>query len=482
MKSKKNRILVVDDDAGHRTMLKTLVSGWGYEIHLADDGTTGVEMVMDADICFDMVLMDMKMLKMSGMEALQKIHAFNPALPVIIMTAYSSVETAVDALKKGAYDYLTKPLDFEKLKVTIAHVMETLYLKNENLDLKKKLDNQGFSRENIIGSSPAMTALLDLLEMAAASDAGILITGPSGTGKELIAEAVHHNSPRRQKPFVKINCAAITESLLESELFGHEKGAFTGADKKRKGRFLQADGGSILLDEIGEMSLAMQAKLLRVLQEKEVTPVGSEETLGVDVRVIAATNRDLKQMSEEGSFREDLYFRLNVITLEIPPLSARSEDIPSLSLHFLKRFSEKNHRQIKGFTPEAMDAMMRYPWPGNVRELMNSVERAVVLARSDYLSLEDFPVVAGASGHGDGEENGGTRSSDGGAFFSKGDLEGPGDLENSCTTVDVPLSEVEREAILGTLESAGGNRSEAARRLGITRKTLLKKLKIYGKA
>ncbi len=473
MKPKKNRILVVDDDPGHRTMLKTLVGGWGYEIHLADDGTTGVERVMDGDTHFDMVLMDMKMLKMSGMEALEKIHAHNPALPVIIMTAYSSVETAVGALKQGAYDYLTKPLDFEKLKVTIAHVMETLYLKKENVDLKKQLD-RGFARENIIGNSPAMVALLDVLEMAAASDAGILITGPSGTGKELIAEAVHHNSPRRSEPFVKINCAAITESLLESELFGHEKGAFTGADKKRKGRFFQAHGGSILLDEIGEMSLAMQAKLLRVLQEKEVTPVGSEENIDVDVRVIAATNRDLRQMSHEGTFREDLYFRLNVITLEIPPLNVRQEDIPVLSLHFLKGFAEKNHREIKGFTPEAMEAMIRYPWPGNVRELMNSVERAVVLARSDYLSLEDFPFVAGYSE--DGEDEALEREKTNGEDSSETDS------LNACIAIDVPLSEVEKEAILATLESAGGNRSEAARRLGITRKTLLKKLKLYGKA
>lgn len=461
----KNKILVVDDDAGHRTMLKTLMTRWGYEIHLADDGISGVEKVHKE--YFDIVLMDMKMLKMSGMEALEKINQYNPALPVIIMTAYSSIETAVDALKKGAYDYLTKPLDFDKLKLTIAHILENLYLKKENINLKKQL-NQSFSRDDIIGKSAAMTALLNTVELAAPSDASILITGGSGTGKELIASAIHYNSPRKDMPFIKINCAAITETLLESELFGHERGSFTGAEKRRKGRFLQAHGGSILLDEIGEMSLAMQAKLLRVLQEKEVTPVGSEENIKVDVRVIASTNRDLKKMAEDGQFREDLYFRLNVVTLEIPPLSARSEDVPSLALHFLKLFSEKNRRDIKGFTPDAMDAMIRYGWPGNVRELMNSIERAVVLARSDYLSVADLP-FSEQMAEGTNSDMDETETDSRLSLGSEGRTNG-----------DLPLADIEREAVLRTLEAAGGNRSEAARRLGITRKTLLKKLRLYG--
>lgn len=479
--SEKNKILVVDDDAGHRTMLKTLMTGWGYDIHLADDGTSGVQKVRQE--YFDIVLMDMKMLKMSGMEALEKINQYNPALPVIIMTAYSSIETAVAALKQGAYDYLTKPLDFDKLKLTIAHILENLYLKKENVSLKNRLD-QSFSRDDIIGKSPAMTSLLNTVELAAPSDANILITGGSGTGKELIAGAIHYNSPRKDMPFIKINCAAITETLLESELFGHERGSFTGAEKKRKGRFLQAHGGSILLDEIGEMSLGMQAKLLRVLQEKEVTPVGSEENIKVDVRVIASTNRDLKKMTEEGKFREDLYFRLNVVTLEIPPLSARSEDVPSLALHFLKLFSEKNHRDIKGFTPDAMDAMIRYSWPGNVRELMNSIERAVVLARSEFLSVADLPFSEAVS-QVSGEEKKADRKDQ---YNSTGEDSGSGKDEPSASGTcaisngDVPLADIEREAVLLTLEAAGGNRSETARRLGITRKTLLKKLRLYGEA
>ncbi len=455
MKEKK-KVLVVDDDAGHRTMLKTLLSGWGYDIVLADDGMAGFEAVQEEGV--DIVLMDMRMVKMSGMEALEAIHQYNPSLPVVIMTAYSSVETAVEALKNGACDYLTKPLDFEKLKLTMARILETIYLKQENETLKQRM-GKGFHRERIIGRSSAMTALLDTVEMVASSDASILITGPSGTGKELIAGAVHFNSPRKNAPFVRINCAAITETLLESELFGHERGAFTGAERQRKGRFREAHGGSILLDEIGEMSLPMQAKLLRVLQEKEVTPVGGDKSIQVDVRVIAATNRELADMVAEGTFREDLFFRLNVVRLSIPPLSERREDVPELALYFLQRFSKKNHRDITGFTPEAMDAMIRYAWPGNVRELMNCVERCVVLARSQYITLSDLPFAAV-----DDAEKG-----------DAGEIIPP-------SMRDIPLVEVEREAVLQTLDSADGNRSEAARRLGITRKTLLKKLKQYGRA
>ena len=268
-----NRILVVEDDAAHARMLETLISDWGYQTVLADDGDTGLAMVKDR--AFDLVLMDMKMVKMSGMDALKQIKAFNPSLPVIMMTAYSSVDTAVEALKIGAYDYLTKPLDFDRLKLTIERTMETLLLKSENTALKNQLKTRSLTH-SIIGKSPVMETLLDTILMVAPTDANVLVTGASGTGKELVSSAIHENSPRKHHPFVRINCAAITETLLESELFGHEKGAFTGAEKKRKGKFQTADKGSILLDEIGEMSLGMQAKLLRVIQDREITPVGSE--------------------------------------------------------------------------------------------------------------------------------------------------------------------------------------------------------------
>jgi len=450
---KENTILVVDDDPAHRTMLRTLLTGWGYTIFEADDGSTAIEKVHEQ--AFDLILMDIRMITVSGLEALNEIKAFNPAIPVIIMTAYSSVETAVEALKSGAYDYLTKPLDFDELRLAMERAMDHRQLREENRMLRESLGNH-FDRQNIIGRSPAMVKLLEMVAQVAPSEATVLITGESGTGKEMIAGAIHFNSPRKEGPFVKLNCAAITETLLESELFGHEKGAFTGAHKRKEGRFRQAHGGSIFLDEISEMSLAMQVKLLRVLQEREITRVGGEEVIKVDVRLIAATNKDLLQEIEAGRFREDLFYRLNVVTLNMPRLRERSEDIPLLAQHFLKMFSEKNSKEIKGFTPQAMDRLLKYDWPGNVRELMNAVERGVVLASSEYLGEKDLPLVLkeGASGG---------KAPPGQVI--------PGDL---------PLEEVEKASILKTLELTGGNKSEAARRLGITRRTLHKKLKKYG--
>ena len=452
MKNRKT-ILVVDDDNAHRTMLRTLVGGWGYDIVEADDGSTAIEKVQERP--FDLILMDIRMLKVSGLEALDRIKAFNPAIPVTIMTAYSSVETAIEALKKGAYDYLTKPLDFDKLRLTIERAMEHTRLKEENRLLKESLGKH-FDMQNIIGRSPAMISLLETVAHVAPSEATVMITGESGTGKELIAGVIHHNSPRKDGPFVKINCAAITETLLESELFGHEKGAFTGADRKKEGRFYQANHGSIFLDEVSEMPLTMQVKLLRVLQERELTRVGGEKVIPVDVRVIAATNKNLVDLKNRELFREDLYYRLNVVSLEIPPLTERRDDIPLLAQHFLEIFVDKNKKEIKGFTPKAMDQLIRYDWPGNVRELMNAIERAVVLARTDYLDDQDFsilqPLLPQAAS-------------------------APSDVGNIA---NIPLEEVEKAAILRMLESVVGNKSEAARRLGITRKTLHKKLKKYG--
>jgi two-component system response regulator HydG len=388
--NKHNTVLVVDDDDAHRTMLRTLIGGWGYSVSEADDGSTAIRQVQAQS--YDLVLMDVRMVKVSGLEALDKIKAYNPAIPVIIMTAYSSVETAVEALKQGAHDYLTKPLDFDKLKITIERAMEHTRLKEENRLLKEILGKQ-FDRQNIIGRSAAMTRLLETVAQVAPSEATALISGDSGTGKELIAGAIHFNSHRKNGPFIKINCAAITETLLESELFGHEKGSFTGADRRKEGRFFQAHGGSLFLDEVSEMSLTMQVKLLRVLQEREFTRVGGEQTIQVDVRVIAATNKNLIELIGKATFREDLYYRLNVVGIEIPTLRQRREDVPLLAQHFLEIFSAKNRKEIKGFTPQAMDYLIKYDWPGNVRELMNAVERAVVLARSDYLAEDDFPII-----------------------------------------------------------------------------------------
>jgi len=456
--NKTSTILVVDDDTAHRTMLRTLIGQWGYDIDDADDGAAAIDKVKDQS--YDLVLMDVRMVKISGLEALEKIKSYNPAIPIIIMTAFSSIETAVDALKKGAHDYLTKPLDFDKLKITIERSMEHTRLKEENRQLKESL-GQHFDRRNIIGQSPAMTSLLETVAQVAPSEATVLITGDSGTGKELIAGAIHFNSHRKDGPFIKLNCAAITETLLESELFGHEKGAFTGAERRKEGRFYQAHGGSLFLDEVSEMSLTMQVKLLRVLQEREFTRVGGENTIPVDVRMMAATNKNLPELIGKGEFREDLYYRLNVVGLEIAPLKKRREDIPLLAQHFLEVFAARNNKGIKGYTPRAMDLLIRYAWPGNVRELMNAIERAVVLSQADFLSEKDFTIIHGSPAT---HSESGTDSAD-------------TQIKMDGTT---PLEAVEKTTILNTLEASGGNKSEAARRLGITRKTLHKKLKAYG--
>lgn len=454
-------ILIVDDDLAHRIMLKKLVGGWGYNVFEADDGAVAIEEASKRP--FDLILMDIRMMKVSGIEALEEIKKINPAIPVIIMTAYASVETAVSALKKGAYDYLTKPLDFDELQIVIKRATEHSLLKKENEYLKERLGEK-FNRQNIIGQSTAMVRLLEIVEQVAPTQATVLITGESGTGKEIIANAIHMNSNRNQAPFVKINCAALTETLLESELFGHEKGAFTGADRRREGKFLQADGGSIFLDEVSEMSQAMQVKLLRVLQERELTRVGGSEVLKVDVRVIAASNKDLKKEIQQGRFREDLFYRLNVVALTVPPLRERKEDIPLLAQHFLQEFAAKNAKNVTSFTPQAVEKLVQYSWPGNVRELMNAVERAVVLSRNAYLDEGELTLLMA-------EERGASGAEQSGAANQQASVSGTWSLE-----------EIERRSILESLEQAGGNKSEAARRLGITRKTLRKKLTKYESA
>ncbi len=446
----KPAVLVVDDDSAHRTMLKALLTGWGYAVFEADDGSVAIALVKDR--FFDLILMDIRMLKVSGLEALKSIKSYNPSIPVLIMTAYSSVETAVEALKNGAYDYLTKPLDFEKLKLTLERALEHIRLREENRSLRETLGRR-FDRQNIIGNSEPMIRLLETVSQAAPTEATVLISGESGTGKELIAGAIHFNSRRKDGPFIKINCAAITETLLESELFGHEKGAFTGADRRKEGRFVQADSGSLFMDEVSEMSQTMQAKLLRVLQEREITRVGGETVIRVDVRLIAATNKSLLELVQKGNFREDLFYRLNVVHINLPPLRHRREDIPLLAGHFLKLFSEKNRKPIRGFTPLAMDQLIKHSWPGNVRELMNAVERAVVFAQSEYLDAPDLSII----------ENWQLPVT-------------PDSVEDQVP----PLEIVEKETILKALNASNGNKSETARRLGITRKTLHKKLKKYG--
>jgi two-component system, NtrC family, response regulator HydG len=457
---KQDIILIVDDDPGHLTMLTTIVRSWGYRVETAETGHAAVERVKSDPV--DLILMDVRMAEMSGIEALSHIKAFNPAIPIVIMTAYSSVESAIAALKAGAYDYLIKPLDFEVLKLALERAGEHAGLKVENLRLKAQLNGDQRMPE-IIGRGPHMQALIDMVAMIAPSDATVLIAGESGTGKELIARSIHFGSPRKDRPLVVVNCAAISETLLESELFGHEKGAFTGADRRREGRFMQADGGTLFLDEIGETSPAMQVKLLRVIQEREVQRVGGQEVIAVDVRIIAATNRDLMVEVRAGRFREDLYYRLNVVSVQVPALRQHREDIPLLVQYFLQRYAAKNRKTIKGLSPLAMDLLIRYDWPGNVRELENAIERAVILLTGEHITEKQLPETIVEQSRSD--ETAAVQEAHAQVVAGAG-----------------PLEEIERQAILSTLTATGGNKSEAARRLGITRKTLHNKLKHYGVA
>ena len=453
MSSKKKEIdiLVVDDEQVHRYMLCSMFKEWGYHCVEADDGDTAVKVIEKRD--FDAVLMDVKMARMSGLEAFSQISKIRPALPVIIMTAYSSVDDAVELMKNGAHDYLTKPLDFDRLKLTLERALDhrRVQEKKQQRQREQPQDSDAL-KTSIIGNSSQITELLEMISYVAPTEATVLITGESGTGKELVAESLHENSERSAKPFVKVNCAALAESLLESELFGHEKGAFTGAEKRREGTFVQADGGTLFLDEIGETTTAMQVKLLRVLQEGELQRVGGEQTISVDVRIIAATNRDLEQEVENGNFREDLYYRLNVVTLEVPPLRERQGDVELLVDFFVKRFAEKNRRTVDSITSDCLRQLTSYHWPGNVRELENAIERGVILMRGEHLTEKSLPLQVQK-------------------YFEKSGEQIP--------SRPATLQEAEKELIKQTLKETEGNKSEAARRLGITRKTLLNKLQRY---
>ncbi|HAT6805055.1 TPA: sigma-54-dependent response regulator transcription factor ZraR [Citrobacter freundii] len=432
-------ILVVDDDVSHCTILQALLRGWGYDVALAYSGRAALEQVREH--VFDLVLCDVRMAEMDGIETLKEIKALNPAIPVLIMTAFSSVETAVEVLKTGALDYLIKPLDFDNLQTTLENALA------HTRTPASELPSVSASQFGMVGKSPAMQQLLSEIAMVAPSDATVLIHGDSGTGKELVARALHASSGRSDKSLVTLNCAALNESLLESELFGHEKGAFTGADKRREGRFVEADGGTLFLDEIGDISPMMQVRLLRAIQEREVQRVGSNLTISVDVRLIAATHRDLAEEVKVGRFRQDLYYRLNVVTIETPALRQRREDIPLLADHFRQRFAERNRKAVKGFTPRAMDLLIHYDWPGNIRELENAIERSVVLLTGEYISERELPLAIASQ-----------------------------PLPHMTEQTIQPLVEVEKEVILAALEKTGGNKTEAARQLGITRKTLLAKL------
>ena len=459
----KPKILVIDDEKNTRDGLREALAD-DYDVLLAEDGIKGLALLdANPDVCI--ALTDLRMPGMDGMDFIRNVTSRKNAPLIIMLTAYGSVQTAVEALKVGAYDYLSKPVDLDNLEMMLDRGMKVLKDRAE----KNGVANEG-GAVNIIGSSSAMTAVLDSIRQVAATKATVLVTGESGTGKELVAQAIHKLSPRANKPFRPVHCAALSENLLESELFGHEKGAFTGANERVAGRFEMADGGTLFLDEIGEISLAVQVKLLRVLETHQFERVGGSETLTVDVRVVAATNRDLRAMVEQGTFREDLFYRLNVVNIRIPPLRERREDIPEILDYYLKKSASDNGKDVADISPEALGVLMAYDWPGNVRELRNCVERMVVFARGATLTMTDVPADI--------------RSAVGEQFEAK--TMPPKAAEAAPTeplvNVGFNVKENEKSLILKALEECGGNRSQAALKLNISRRTLYRKLHEYGLA
>ncbi|MCC5850417.1 MAG: sigma-54-dependent Fis family transcriptional regulator [Verrucomicrobia bacterium] len=447
---KKPAILIVDDERNTREGLARALRRH-YEIHLAESGMAALN-VLDAHPV-DAVLTDLRMPGMDGLTLVRRVLARDPQPVCILLTAYGNVETAVEAMKNGAYDFLTKPVNLDRLEVVLKRALESRTLVATNRSLRQQLDEK-YGMEQIIGESGPMQAVFDTIRQVAPSRATVLIQGESGTGKELVAHALHNLSPRKKNPFVAVHCAALSDNLLESELFGHERGAFTGATEARKGRFELADGGSLFLDEIGEIQASTQVKLLRVMEERSFERVGGVETLDVDVRLIAATNRDLRVMVEEEKFREDLYFRLNVVQITLPPLRERRDDIPLLLNSFLHQFREENGRTLEGFTPDALEALNQYRWPGNIRELRNLVERMVVLSRGDKITLRDVPREVREGG--DGKK-------------TSGPLAGA-----------VSMEQAEKRMIEQALNDNDGNRTLAAKQLGISRRTLHRKLNEFG--
>jgi two-component system NtrC family response regulator/two-component system response regulator HydG len=446
----KHRILIVDDEQNARDALKTILGEEGYEVAEAADGEAGL--VALSEFRPEAVLCDIRMPRMDGLLLLKRAKEDGHECQFIMMTAFASIETAVQAMKAGADDYITKPLDVGAVLARLEKALEKSRLVKENQVLRERI-RERYQFANIVGDSAELQAVFDVVKRAAPTRATVLILGDSGTGKELIAQAIHEESPRAGKPFVKVNCAALSETLLESELFGHEKGSFTGAVGRREGRFELANEGTLFLDEIGDITPALQVKLLRVLQQREFERVGGTSTIKVDVRVVAATNKDLSAEVKTGRFREDLFYRLNVVTVTLPPLRKRKSDVPQLVAHFIDKYNALHGKLVKGLAPGTLNALLSYDWPGNVRELGNVVERAVVLARASELTSDDLPPT----------------------------LRGPRPRDRSPDSLipGATLYEIEREAILRTLEMVDGSTSRAADLLGISVRKIQYRLKEY---
>ncbi len=449
----KGRVVVIDDEVNAAAALETLLKDDGYDVARANDGRSGLLLIEKHDP--DVVLTDLRMPGMDGIELLAKIKQLRPDTMVVLMTAYGTVKTAVKAMKLGAEDYLGKPIDVEELEIVLQKTLEKKRLLEETRVLKERLDHK-YKLENLVGESPNMLAVFKTIRQVAPSNSSVLLLGESGTGKELFAQAIHQNSPRRTRPFIRVACASLPETLLESELFGHEKGSFTGALYTRAGRFEAADGGTLFLDEIGDISPTVQVKVLRFLEEKEFERVGGNKTFKVDVRIVAATHRDLRKKIEDGSFREDLYYRLNVIEINIPTLREREGDIPLLANHFMRKYAESNGKDVRAISDEVMALLLGHSWPGNVRELENAMERAVVLSDEETLSPAHFPTLRRAAAD-----------------------EAPKGANGGVSIPGSTLADIEREAILRTLEAVNGSTSRAAALLQISTRKIQYKLKEY---
>jgi two-component system response regulator AtoC len=457
LKAPGKRLLVIDDEENMRHMLSTVLGKAGYTIETASDGHEGLQMTEDAS--YDFILCDIKMPNMSGMDFLKAARDKIGTATVIMMSAYGTIDTAIEAMKLGAYDYISKPFKTDEVYLTLKKAEERESLRQENFQLKERIKKieKNYNFGNLVAKSEAMKSMFRIAAKAAQYKTTVLLLGDSGTGKELIARAIHFEGERSSLPLVPVNCGGIPETLLESELFGHKKGAFTGADRNKKGLFQEAEGGTIFLDEIGELPLALQVKILRVLQENEIRMVGDSKSMKIDVRVIAATAKDLEAEVRKGTFREDLFYRLNVLSIKIPPLRDRSEDIPLLCEHFIKGFNRTLGKNIKGIAPATMSRLLEYEWPGNVRELENAIERAAVLAEDSLLISEHFPAELGRR-------------------FGENQL----DKLFDGHSLKAAQKLMENKLITKALKKTNGNRTQAARLLEISHPSLLSKIKLYG--